>query len=80
MSKFKVSRTATAATVDKKTTKVWPVVVYVWTIGLALMSYVVARVVLYTYPHPYHWGTAIVGGVAGIGIGWLWYRWRGDVF
>jgi len=60
--------------------KEWPVVVYVWTIGLALFGYLIGRIGLNAYPHPYHWLSGLVGGVAGIPIGWLWYRWRGDVF
>lgn len=32
------------------------------------------------YPHPYHWLFGLAGGLAGIPIGWLWYRWRGDIF
>jgi hypothetical protein len=59
--------------------KDWPVVIYVWAFGLMIMSYLVARVVLDGKPHPYHWIAAIIGGLAGIPIGWLWYRWRGDV-
>jgi CHASE2 domain-containing sensor protein len=59
--------------------KDWPVVIYVWAFGLAIMSYLVTRVVLDGKPHPYHWIAAIIGGLAGIPIGWLWYRWRGDV-
>jgi hypothetical protein len=60
--------------------KEWPAVVYFWIIGLALVSYVVVRVVLNGYPHPYHWLSALAGSIAGIPLGWLWYRWRGDVF
>lgn len=60
--------------------KEWPAVVYFWAFGLAIISYLVARVVLNSLPHPYHWLSALVGGLAGIPIGWLWYRWRGDVF
>jgi hypothetical protein len=48
--------------------------------GLALVSYLAARVTLDAYPHPYHWGGAIAGGLFGIGVGWIWYRWRGDIF
>lgn len=59
--------------------KEWPVVVYIWAIGLAIVSYAVARAALDGQPHPYHWLSGLVGGVAGIPIGWLWYRWRGDV-
>lgn len=59
--------------------KEWPIVVYIWVIGLAIVSYAVARVGLDGQPHPYHWLSGLVGGLAGIPIGWLWYRWRGDV-
>ena len=58
----------------------WPVVVYLWIFGLAMMSYVVARLLLDGQPHPYHWTAGLVGGLAGLPIGWVWYRWRGDVF
>jgi hypothetical protein len=79
MRKIRISRTAAAATLEKKKTKEWPIVVCVWAFGLALVSYVLARVVLNAYPHPYHWGTGIAGALFGVGIGWLWYRWRGDI-
>jgi CHASE2 domain-containing sensor protein len=79
MSKIRISKTATAATIDKKKRREWPVVVYLWAFGLALVSYAVARVVLDGLAHPYHWGGGIAGGLFGIGIGWLWYRWRGDI-
>jgi len=58
----------------------WPAVIYFWIIGLALVSYVIFRIVLDGYPHPYHWLSALIGALVGIPIGWLWYRWRGDVF
>jgi hypothetical protein len=60
--------------------KDWPLVVYIWIFGLTILSYLVARVALDGMPHPYHWGSALVGGLIGIPVGWLWYRWRGDVF
>lgn len=60
--------------------KEWPVVVYMWIFGLTILSYVVARTSLDGRPHPIHWLAALLGGLAGIPIGWLWYRWRGDVF
>jgi hypothetical protein len=60
--------------------KEWPVVVYIWAFSLTITSYLVARVVLDGRPHPYHWLAALVGGLAGIPLGWLWYRWRGDIF
>ncbi len=60
--------------------KEWPVVVYVWMLGSAFIGYVIGRIVLDVYPHPYHWASGLVGGVVGILIGWAWYRWRGDIF
>ena len=65
---------------QKARNKEWPVVVYIWTVGLALFGYLIGRIGLNAYPHPYHWLSGLVGGLAGIPIGWLWYRWRGDVF
>ena len=59
--------------------KEWPAVVYFWIFGLGFGSYLAARIILDGYPHPYHWLAGLIGGLAGIGIGWLWYRWRGDV-
>lgn len=78
MSRIRVSRTASK--VEAMKSKEWPTVVYLWIIGLAFVSYVVARIVLDAYPHPYHWLSALLGGIIGIAIGWLWYRWRGDIF
>lgn len=78
MSRIRVSRTASKAETQKN--EDWPVVIYVWIIGLAIVSYVIARMVLDAYPHPYHWFSVLAGGVVGIPIGWLWYRWRGDIF
>ncbi len=69
------------STIAKRTeSKEWPAVVYFWAFGLAILSYAVARIVLDGKPHPYHWLSGLIGGFAGIGAGWLWYRWRGDVF
>jgi len=52
-----------------------------WAIGLALLGYMVVETVFHTaLSHPIHWLAALIGGIVGIGIGWLWYRWRGDVF
>ena len=78
MSKIKVSKTASISEIKKS--KEWPAVVYFWMIGLTFASYVVARIALDAYPHPYHWMSGLIGAVAGIPLGWLWYRWRGDVF
>lgn len=66
---------------QKKGQKEWPVVIYMWALGLGFVSYVVAEAVFSTTkPHPIHWLSGLVGAIVGIGIGWLWYRWRGDVF
>ena len=78
MSRIRVSKTARRSDITKS--KEWPVVIYLWIIGLAIASYVVARIALDAYPHPYHWLSALLGGIVGIPIGWLWYRWRGDIF
>jgi hypothetical protein len=78
MSRIGVSKTVLKD--DEKKKKEWPVVVYIWAFGLAILSYAIARAALDGQPHPYHWLSALIGGLAGIPIGWLWYRWRGDVF
>lgn len=64
-----------------KAEKEWPVVVYMWAFGLGGFGYLIAETVFrFSQPHPIHWLFALIGGIAGIGAGWLWYRWRGDVF
>ena len=78
MSRIKVSRTVSTNEIEKK--KEWPVVVYLWAFGLAISGYAIARVGLSGLPHPYHWASGLIGGVVGIFFGWVWYRWRGDVF
>jgi len=79
MSRIKVSKTISTSTSEGKKSKEWPVVVYLWVFGLAILSYAAARIGLASLPHPYHWMTGLIGGVAGIFVGWVWYRWRGDV-
>lgn len=64
-----------------KEEKEWPVVVYLSAFGLTGFGYLIGETVFRTsQPHPIHWLLAVIGGISGIGIGWLWYRWRGDVF
>lgn len=61
--------------------KEWPVVVYMWAFGLGLVGYlVIGEGIFEPRPHPIHWLAGVISGILGIGIGWLWYRWRGDVF
>jgi cytochrome c oxidase subunit IV len=64
---------------NKKTRKEVPLVIWIWMFGLGFTSYVVARIALDGYPHPLHWTSGAVGAVIGFFIGWLWYRWKGDV-
>lgn len=59
----------------------WPVVVYMWALGLAGFSYQIGETVFRTtQPHPVHWLLALIGGICGLATGWIWYHWRGDVF
>jgi hypothetical protein len=57
----------------------WPLVIYVWMFGLGILGYTLARIVLYTSPHPYHWLSAIAGGLIGVLVGKAWYHWKGDI-
>ena len=63
----------------KKARQEWPLVVYAWIIGLGFAGYVVARIALDGQPHPLHWASGLAGAIIGCGVGWLWYRWRGDI-
>lgn len=78
MSRVKVTRRHSAN--QSATRKEWPAIVYMSAFGLAITFYAIARVILDGKPHPYHWLAALVGGLVGIVLGWLWFRWRGDVF
>lgn len=79
MSKIKATKKPSSKKEEKH--KEWPLVVYLWAIGLGLMGYLaVGEAIFESRPHPIHWLAGVVGGVVGMGIGWLWYRWRGDVF
>ncbi len=57
----------------------WPVVVYVWIGGLGFTGYAIGRIALDGRPHPLHWASGLAGAIIGCGVGWLWYRWRGDI-
>ncbi len=54
-----------------------PLIVFLWGIGLGVLSYVVSRLIF--IPHPLHWASATVGLLLGALIGYIWYRKRGDV-
>jgi hypothetical protein len=62
-----------------KVRKETPMVVWLWTLGVGFLSYVVARIILDTFPHPVHWASGAIGAALGFLVGWLWYRWKGDV-
>ena len=65
----------------QKSSKDWPAIVYMWSIVLGLVSYAIIEILFRTsLPHPFHWLAGLAGGAIGVPIGWLWYRWRGDVF
>ena len=79
MSRIKVTKMPSSKKTEKR--EDWPVVVYLWAVGLGLVSYlVVGEAIFESRPHPIHWLAGLIGVIFGIGTGWLWYRWRGDVF
>ena len=57
----------------------WPLVVFVGIFSIGFIGYLFGRLVFIAQPHPIHWALALIGAVAGGFIGWLWYRWRGDI-
>ena len=63
----------------KKRDDGWPLVVYVWIVGLGCLGYIVILIGLDTYPHPVNWAGGLAGALLGCGMGWLWYRYRGDI-
>ena len=78
MSKIKVTKKPASKKAEKQ--KDWPVVVYMWAAGLGVAGYlIVGEMVLDSRPHPVHWIPGLLGVIVGIGVGWLWYRWRGDL-
>lgn len=77
MARATISKKSIEKHVNKK--KEWPLVVYIWAIGMAFVSYSVGRIALDAYPHPFHWASGLAGGVIGLLVGWLWYKKRGDI-
>lgn len=82
MSRTRVSKVGQHKNEEKKKEKKdWPVVVYIWAFGLFIATWlIVGEAVFQNKPHPFHWLAGLGGGIVGIGVGWLWYRWRGDIF
>ncbi len=76
MSKQTKAVRGTAKTAQKD----WPLVIYVWIIGLGLTGYFIGRIALDAQPHPWHWASGLIGAVIGYFVGWGWYRWRGDIY
>jgi len=64
----------------EKHRKEWPAVVYFWILGLGFLGYFIGETAFEFNPHPIHWSVGLAGALIGLPIGWLWYRWRGDVF
>ncbi len=58
----------------------WPVVVSVAAFAFGTIGYViVGEIILSAQPHPLHWISGLVSGALGVGLGWVWYRWKGDI-
>ncbi|KAF0111988.1 MAG: Uncharacterized protein FD147_502 [Chloroflexi bacterium] len=77
MNRAKINLKSIAQSTKKK--KEWPVVVYCWIVGMTFLGYVIGRIALDVYPHPFHWASALVGGIVGLLVGRVWYRKRGDI-
>ncbi len=64
----------------KRQEQEWPIVVYVWVIGLFFLAFFVSRLILRdAYPHQFHWLASpigLIGAFIGVPLGWRWYRWR----
>lgn len=56
-----------------------PFVVFVGVFGLGLLGYVFSQMFLPVEAHSSHWLVALIGAALGGVLGWLWYRWRGDI-
>jgi hypothetical protein len=54
-------------------------VVYLWGFAVAFLGPIIVDAILHPKSHPVHWLSALAGGLIGISIGWLWFRWRGDI-
>jgi hypothetical protein len=63
----------------KNTSGGWPLVVYVGIFGLGLLGYLISELALGARPHPIHWVVALIGAILGGVLGWVWFRWHGDI-
>jgi hypothetical protein len=63
----------------KRSSSGLPFVAVVGTMSGFLLAYLVAEVVLSAKPHPLHWLVAATGAVLGAGLGYMWFRLRGDI-
>jgi hypothetical protein len=48
-------------------------------VGLGILAYVAGQVVLDANNHPVHWLLGFIGLVVGCLIGWIWYKFRGEM-
>ena len=56
-----------------------PFVAALGTMGGFLLAYLIAEATLNPRLHPLHWIVAGAGAVVGAGLGYLWFRLRGDI-
>ena len=74
------AKTRNKAAVVAKEKKETPIVVYFMAVAGAIVGYLVlGKIILGAQPHPYHWVSGVLGGVLGYFLGWLWFRFKGDI-
>src|SRR5512147_640306 len=76
----KMSKPSKLASANSKTASGGiPFIVWVGLFGLGLLGYVFSQMFLPVEAHSLHWLIALIGAALGSILGWLWYRWRGDI-